>query len=166
MSRKFYYHTHLYLHNVSSTTSLGKKLASILTPGLIIYLHGDVGSGKTLLTRALLHAAGHTGIVKSPTYNLIETYLIKLTKKIVQVIHFDLYRINKSQEFFEAGLQEYINPNNICIIEWPENCKNILPMPDINISFLIQKQGRNASLQALSEKGHQCLTSGTFLSYL
>jgi tRNA threonylcarbamoyl adenosine modification protein YjeE len=62
-------------------------------PGLAIHLHGDLGAGKTALTRALLHAAGHTGTVKSPTYTLSEPYSIQLDGRAVSVIHFDLYRM-------------------------------------------------------------------------
>lgn len=149
------YHTHL--QDEAGTAALGAALAQVLTPGLAIYLHGDLGAGKTALTRALLHAAGYQGRVKSPTYTLAEPYTVKLADRMVTVIHFDLYRMASPEEFLDAGFREHFNENSVCIIEWPEKGEPVLPAPDINISLMVAGHGRDVELRALSDKGHQCL---------
>jgi tRNA threonylcarbamoyladenosine biosynthesis protein TsaE len=145
------------LHDEAGTTALGAALARALAPGLAIYLHGDLGAGKTALTRALLHAAGHAGHVKSPTYALAEPYTILIEGRPTEVIHFDLYRMASPEEFLDAGFRDDFNPNTICIVEWPEKAESVLPSPDIDIFFTIAGQGRDVELQALSDKGFQCL---------
>jgi tRNA threonylcarbamoyladenosine biosynthesis protein TsaE len=127
-------------------------------PGLTVYLHGDLGTGKTTLTRAMLHAAGYPGHVKSPTYTLAEPYVVMLNAKQVEIIHFDLYRMGSAEEFLDAGFREHFNENSICIIEWPEKGDPVLPAPDIAIFLNTEGSGRDVELQALSDKGIECLT--------
>ena len=145
------------LPDEAATQALGKCLAHCLVPGLSIYLHGDLGAGKTALTRAILHAAGHQGHVKSPTYTLVEPYQITLQKQVITLMHFDLYRMISAEEFLEAGFREEFNEKNICIVEWPEKGDGILPEPDIHIFLSIAGHGRKVELQALSAKGNECL---------
>lgn len=146
-----------YLHDEAGTAALGASLAHALIPGVTIYLHGDLGAGKTTLTRALLHAAGHQGHVKSPTYTLAEPYRITLGDRNVELIHFDLYRMSSPEEFLDAGFREYFNDATVCIVEWPEKGEPVLPPPDINIVLTMSGQGRDVELHALSDKGSQCL---------
>lgn len=146
-----------HLHDEAGTAALGAALARALAPGLTIYLHGDLGAGKTALTRALLHAAGHAGHVKSPTYTLVEPYRVELGEIAVDVMHFDLYRLASPEEFLDAGFREYFNANTICIIEWPEKAARVLPAPDIEVLLSINGSGRDIELQALSAQGSQCL---------
>ncbi|MFI4941085.1 MAG: tRNA (adenosine(37)-N6)-threonylcarbamoyltransferase complex ATPase subunit type 1 TsaE, partial [Burkholderiales bacterium] len=113
-------HFNTHLNDEAGTVALGGSLARGLAPGLTIYLHGDLGVGKTTLTRALLHAAGFTGHVKSPTYTLAEPYDLMVAGAPIQLIHFDLYRMASPEEFLEAGFREDFNESNICIVEWPE----------------------------------------------
>lgn len=148
---------HLHLPDEAATSKLGADLAQVLTPGLALYLHGDLGAGKTALTRALLHAAGHQGRVKSPTYTLAEPYEVKIAERMVTVIHFDLYRMASPEEFLDAGFREHFNENTICIVEWPEKGDAVLPPPDIHINLTLAQHGRDVELRALSDKGHQCL---------
>lgn len=145
------------LHDESGTAALGAALARALVPGLAIYLHGDLGTGKTALTRALLHAAGHVGHVKSPTYTLSEPYRIRLDGRDVNVIHFDLYRMASPEEFLDAGFRESFNSHNICIVEWPEKAEPVLPAPDLNVLLSVAGEGRDVELQALSDLGLLCL---------
>ena len=91
-----------YLNDETDTRALGESLARALSGGLRIYLHGDLGTGKTTLTRAMLKAAGHAGKVKSPTYTLVEPYVIELNGHPVDLFHFDLYRMSSAEEFLEA----------------------------------------------------------------
>ena len=145
------------LNDEAGTLALGASLARALTPGLTIYLHGDLGAGKTTLTRALLHAAGYVGHVKSPTYTLAEPYALTIGGKPLQVIHFDLYRMASAEEFLEAGFREEFNERNVCIVEWPEKAETVLPQPDIKLFLEVAGSGRDVKLQALSDKGKQCL---------
>ncbi len=150
-------HFKAYLHDEAGTAALGASLARALAPGLTIYLHGDLGAGKTTLTRALLHAAGYAGHVKSPTYTLAEPYTITLASRPIEVIHFDLYRMGSAEEFLDAGFREYFNDATVCLIEWPEKAAGVLPMPDIEVFLRIAEDGRDVELQALSDKGRECL---------
>lgn len=145
------------LHDEAGTTALGAALARALAPGLALYLHGELGAGKTALTRALLHAAGHAGHVKSPTYTLAEPYRVTIDGHLVDVIHFDLYRMGSADEFLDAGFREYFNADNICIVEWPEKAGSVLPAADIEVVLTVCGQGRDVELHALSDKGLQCL---------
>lgn len=150
-------HFQTQLHDEAGTAALGAALARALAPGLTIHLHGDLGAGKTALTRAMLHAAGHAGHVKSPTYTLAEPYRIILDGRQVEVIHFDLYRLGSADEFLDAGFREYFNEDTICVVEWPEKAVGVLPAPDIEILLSISGDGRDIELQALSDQGCQCL---------
>ncbi|MDB5762280.1 MAG: tsaE [Herminiimonas sp.] len=150
-------HFKAHLNDEAGTAALGAALARALTPGLAIYLHGDLGAGKTALTRALLHAAGHAGHVKSPTYTLAEPYTVVIAGRPTDVIHFDLYRMASPEEFLDAGFREYFNRHNVCIVEWPEKADPVLPAPDINIFLAVSGQGRDVECQALSDQGSQCL---------
>lgn len=146
------------LPDEAATQALGKSLAHTLVPGLVVYLHGDLGAGKTALTRALLHAAGYQGNVKSPTYTLAEPYLIFLADQTIKVMHFDLYRMTSAEEFLEAGFREELNDSNICIVEWPEKADGILPAPDMHIHLSVAGTGRAVEIQAHTAKGENCLS--------
>jgi tRNA threonylcarbamoyladenosine biosynthesis protein TsaE len=146
-----------YLPDEAATQALGAALARAVRPGLVIYLHGDLGAGKTALTRALLHAAGHQGSVKSPTYTLSEPYRIVLDGRAVNLIHYDLYRMASPEEFLDAGFREDFNGDNICIVEWPEKGEPVLPQPDVQITLTVSGHGRTVELQALSDLGLLCL---------
>ncbi|MFC3459546.1 MULTISPECIES: tRNA (adenosine(37)-N6)-threonylcarbamoyltransferase complex ATPase subunit type 1 TsaE [Massilia] len=150
-------HFTAYLPDESATAAFGAALARALAPGLVIYLHGDLGAGKTALTRALLHAAGHQGTVKSPTYTLSEPYRVQLDGQPVNVIHYDLYRMASPEEFLDAGFREDFDGRNICIVEWPEKGEPVLPLPDVKVLLKVSGLGREVELQALSEIGLLCL---------
>jgi tRNA threonylcarbamoyladenosine biosynthesis protein TsaE len=150
------------LADEAATLDFGAALAKVIQPNLIIYLHGDLGAGKTTLVRGLLHALGHVGKVKSPTYTLVEPYEIKsnVTSRLM-LYHFDLYRFNDEEEWESAGFRDYFNSTSVCVIEWPEKAENVLPTPDLNVTFSIksvgQLLGRSVKLSAHSILGQQCL---------
>ena len=150
-------HFTAHLHDEAGTAALGAALARALAPGLAVYLHGDLGAGKTALTRALLHAAGHVGTVKSPTYTLSEPYTVQLDGQDVNLIHFDLYRMSSPEEFLDAGFREDFNGDNICIVEWPEKADRVLPPADINLFLTVSGHGRDVELQASTALGNSCL---------
>ncbi|MCO6426596.1 MAG: tRNA (adenosine(37)-N6)-threonylcarbamoyltransferase complex ATPase subunit type 1 TsaE [Nitrosomonas communis] len=144
----------LQLADETATLALGEKIAHILHPGLIVFLYGDLGAGKTTLTRGILRAMGYEGKVKSPTYNLVEIY--KFSR--LYLYHFDFYRFNDPNEWEEAGFRDYFNAESICLIEWPEKADQLLPDADIKISFRFNERGREVRIQAETETGKQCLT--------
>ncbi len=146
-----------YLPDETATAALGAALARALVPGLVIYLHGDLGAGKTALTRALIQAAGHTGTVKSPTYTLSEPYRVTVDGAPVNVIHYDLYRMSSPEEFLDAGFREDFDGKNVCIVEWPEKGEPVLPPPDVRVLLDVSGHGREVELQALSQPGLLCL---------
>jgi tRNA threonylcarbamoyladenosine biosynthesis protein TsaE len=153
-----YYH----LHDEAATLALGAALSHVLVPGLVIYLQGDLGAGKTTLTRSILHHSGYSGHVKSPTYSLAEMYPIQIQGKESLLVHFDLYRLNDPYEFIEAGLNEEFNNFTIGIIEWPQKAQDLLPLPDIHIQFNFISNERDVELHAHSEKGILCLNQLRF----
>jgi tRNA threonylcarbamoyladenosine biosynthesis protein TsaE len=155
-------HYQAQLKNEAATDALGRCLAHQLVPGLIVYLIGDLGAGKTALTRALLHAAGVEGHVKSPTYTLAEPYEIQLAGQTVTVMHFDLYRMSSADEFIEAGFRDVFNQSTICIVEWPEKGAEVLPQPDVEVVLTVAGLGRHVELRALSDKGRSCLDKLNF----
>lgn len=155
-----------HLPDETHTDALGASLSQVLAPGLVLYLHGDLGAGKTALTRALLHAAGYAGRVKSPTYTLAEPYEITIDRQQLTMTHFDLYRMSSPEEFLDAGFREHFNEKSICIVEWPEKGEPVLPAPDINITLTVSKSGRDVELRALSDKGNQCLARLNFVPHL
>jgi len=142
-----------HLVDEDATAAFGAELAALLTPGLVITLSGDLGAGKTALVRAMLRALGHQGKVKSPTYTLVEHYVISS----LYLYHFDFYRFNDPNEWHEAGFREYFNANTVCLVEWPEKAGDLLPAPDLAISLSIRESGRDVTVEAGSEKGRQCL---------
>ena len=146
-----------HLKDEAGTAALGAALARALAPGLAIYLHGELGVGKTALTRALLHAAGHVGHVKSPTYTLVEPYTVVIAARATHVMHFDLYRMAGAEEFLDAGFREHFNHDNVCIVEWPEKAEPVLPPPDIHVFLTVSGHGRDVECQAMSDQGSQCL---------
>ena len=145
------------LPDETSTQALGAALAQTLTPGLKIYLHGELGAGKTSLARALLHAAGHTGRVKSPTYTLVEPYAIRVDNRSLNLMHFDLYRLGSPEEFIDAGFREYFDSDYLCVVEWPEQAQDLLPPADLDVFLSVEAAGRAVELRANSEQGATCL---------
>jgi tRNA threonylcarbamoyladenosine biosynthesis protein TsaE len=143
-----------FLADESATAALGAELSRMLTPGMVIFLIGDLGAGKTTLARALLHALGYLGKVKSPTYTLVEIYVISS----LYLYHFDFYRFNDPQEWEEAGFREYFNEASVCLVEWPEKAGGLLPTADIEIALRVMESGRQAEITAGTEKGRQCLS--------
>jgi len=141
------------LPDEEATNALGADLAQVMEPGLVVYLSGDLGAGKTALTRAVLRGLGYDGKVKSPTYTLVEHYVVSR----LDLYHFDLYRFGDPREWLDAGFHEYFNAESACFVEWPEKAAGLLPPPDVRISLEIQGSGRRADMSAETEKGEQCL---------
>jgi len=137
----------LTLNDESATLLLGKQISEHCpNNAFTIHLEGELGAGKTTLTRGLLTALGHTGHVKSPTYTLVEQYLLAGRT----IYHFDLYRLADPEELEYIGLDDYLGNNALCLIEWPAQGGNYLPPPDLIISLKYQKLGRKVTLTPIS----------------
>ncbi len=146
-----------FLKDEAGTAALGHALARVLVPGLSLHLRGDLGAGKTFVTRALLHAAGHHGRVKSPTYTLVEPYTITLAGRLVELMHFDLYRMGSADEFIDAGFREHFGSDKVCVVEWPERAEGLIPPADIDLFLTPKGEGRTVELRANTDLGATCL---------
>jgi tRNA threonylcarbamoyladenosine biosynthesis protein TsaE len=125
----------------------------VVEPGLALYLHGDLGSGKTTLARGLIQGLGFQGRVKSPTYALVELYTVSR----LNLYHFDFYRFKDQKEWRDAGFNEYFNDASVCLVEWPERAAGLLPAADLDIALQFAGDGRDLSIRAGTESGKACL---------
>ncbi len=137
----------------TETLAFGAKLADACPNNCIIYLQGELGAGKTTLVRGFLQQLGYQGLVKSPTYTLVESYELK--NHIV--FHFDLYRLHDPEELAYIGLRDYLSQAAIFLIEWPEQGKNQLPPPDLTCYIQHLDFGRQLQISADSERGFKVL---------
>jgi len=155
-----------------------KRMANSTDPaqdfaGLQIQLLGDLGAGKTTLVRAMLHALGHIGRVRSPTYTLVEPYLITRHGAPLNVYHFDLYRFADPAEWADAGFRDYFGSGALCLVEWPQQAGNLLGIPDLIFALELKPAahdelgadpaaeadgaGRTLTAHAYTEIGKKCL---------
>ncbi len=130
------------LINENDTLSYGEKFANQLKPGQLIYLHGDLGAGKTTLVRGILRGLGYQDKVKSPTFTLVEPYEFEH----FSLYHLDLYRLTDSDELEALGFRDYLQASSICLIEWPENAADFLPAADLHIHIEIDHHKRHVTI--------------------
>ena len=143
----------LTLQDESQTLALGQRLASLLRGGGVLYLQGDLGAGKTTLSRAIIQALGHSGAVKSPTYTLVEPYELADLK----VFHFDLYRLADPEELEFIGIRDYVEPGAVCIVEWPDRGADLIPSPDLSLTLEKDGKGRKITMMGRSPAGQTML---------
>jgi len=157
----------LNLPDSSVTEALGRALARSLPgavhtdaaradavqTGAVVYLRGELGAGKTTCVRSLLRTLGVTGLVRSPTYTLVETYhLATLT-----CVHVDLYRLQSLTEVDELGLRDLLGPASLLMVEWPERGGAALPPADVSVALRYAGDARLASLSAQTLLGTEWL---------
>jgi tRNA threonylcarbamoyladenosine biosynthesis protein TsaE len=146
-----------FLQNEAEQLQLAASIAASTPPGTVIFLRGDLGTGKTTLVRGFLQSLGFSGNVKSPTYTLVEPYLIDNQ----QIYHFDLYRLGTPDELEYAGGRDYFDGQSICLLEWPEKAEGYLPGADLfcqlDYNNKAGQQGRSCVIRANTEKGHGIL---------
>ncbi len=144
------------LADEAATLALAARLAALAIPGTILTLKGPLAAGKTTFARGFLHALGHVGKVKSPTFTLVETY----TLAAFRVHHFDLYRLVAPGELYYLGFEEYLVDGAICLIEWPERGAGFVPTPDLEITVdLVSATARTIALLAGTPHGVLMLTA-------
>ena len=144
------------LEGESKMVNFGAQLAAAIgkiDSPLLILLNGDLGAGKTTISRGILQGLGHQGAVKSPTYTLVEPYQLAIGK----IYHFDLYRLIDPEELEHIGFSDYLSEAKLCIIEWPENGGSYIPMPDITVAISQYELGRQVTLSSNTESGQHCI---------
>ncbi len=145
----------IYLHDPTATDVFSCALADTVQPGMVIYLQGPLGAGKTAIARALLRKVGVEGTIKSPTYTLVELYVVSR----LSLYHFDFYRLQDPEEWLEAGLRDYFNPNSICLVEWPDKAGESLPQADIVLNLALENEGRQLRMLCNTKMGQECINS-------
>ncbi len=140
-----------YAEGDAAMEALGAGIGQAVGWQGILYLEGDLGAGKTTLSRGLIRGAGHTGAVKSPTFTLVEPY--EVNERVIY--HFDLYRLLDPEELEFLGIRDYFTPGSLCLIEWPDKGKGVLPSPDLTITIAPAGAGRRVQVLAHSDRGRR-----------
>ena len=138
--------TRIELPDEAATIALGERLArALLAAGRgVVFLHGDLGAGKTTLARGLLRACGATGTLRSPTYTLMEPYTVDSQA----FLHLDLYRLADPSEVENLGLRDYPPESTIWLVEWPQRGAGFLPAADLHVGLETVGEGRVATLES------------------
>ncbi|WKL54435.1 tRNA (adenosine(37)-N6)-threonylcarbamoyltransferase complex ATPase subunit type 1 TsaE [Pseudomonas kielensis] len=139
----------LYLADEDAMVALGTRIAQVTQGHGIVFLDGDLGAGKTTLSRGIIRGLGHVGSVKSPTFTLVEPYEIGE----IRAFHFDLYRLVDPEELEYLGIRDYLEDDALCLIEWPQKGAGFLPKPDLTITISPHDSGRSLSLLPQGPRG-------------
>ena len=136
-----------FIENETDMVAFGEQLGHRFSKqknSLCVFLIGDLGAGKTTLSRGILRGFGHAGSVKSPTYTLVEVYEFPDRR----VYHFDLYRLGDPEELEYMGIRDYFSDGSICLIEWPERGEGVLPKPDVVVDVKVFGVGRKIKISS------------------
>ena len=144
----------IFLADESQQIALAATVAKNLKTSFVMLLKGNLGVGKTTFARGFIQASGFDGVVKSPTYTLVEPYPISHNRLCY---HFDLYRLAEPEELEFIGARDYFNDNDVCLVEWPEKAEGFLPPADWICTFSHYNKGRNLIISALSDKGKKLM---------
>lgn len=144
----------LALDTEADTVRLGHEIAAHLPQGSAVWLHGQLGAGKTTLSRGIIQGLGHQGAVKSPTYTIVEPYE---SLPAGPLYHFDLYRLGDPEELEYLGIRDYIAAGASLLIEWPERGGARLPVADLEVTLTVEAAGRLAAVQANTPRASSVL---------
>ncbi len=139
--------------DVEAMGALGERLGRGCAGGGVVYLVGDLGTGKTTLVRGMLRGLGHRGSVRSPTFTLVEPYALAA----LDAYHLDLYRLGDPEELEYLGLRDYLEPGVLCLVEWPERGLGHLPPSDLTVRIEYADDGRRIELTAETPAGQRIL---------
>lgn len=139
----------LYLADEQAMSDFGARVARVSQGHGLIFLEGNLGMGKTTLSRGIIRGLGHVGAVKSPTFTLVEPYEIG----DIRAFHFDLYRLVDPEELEFLGIRDYFEDDALCLIEWPDKGAGFLPKPDLTITIGPQDSGRSLKILAQGSRG-------------
>lgn len=139
----------LYLADEQAMSDFGARIARITQGHGLVFLEGNLGMGKTTLSRGIIRGLGHVGAVKSPTFTLVEPYEIG----DVRAFHFDLYRLVDPEELEFLGIRDYFEDDALCLIEWPDKGAGFLPKPDLTITISPQDSGRSLTILSQGSRG-------------
>lgn len=142
-----------FLPDIAASESLGERLADTMPGTAVVFLHGDLGAGKSSLARAMLRRLGVAGPIKSPTYSLVERYSLAEG----EAVHLDLYRIAETAELEFLGLDDLAAQARLWLVEWPERGGSALPAPDLEIELAVSGTGRDVQLQGTTGPGREWL---------
>lgn len=132
--------------DLDATEAFGRALGTLLFPGAVIALVGQMGAGKTHLTRAIAEGleVRNPATVNSPTFVLIQEYRARLP-----IYHFDTYRLSGPREFSELGADEYLHGDGVCVVEWADKVEAVLPPDHLRIEIeIVDAQCRRLHLAA------------------
>ena len=138
----------IFLENEESTKKIGEIIGEKLFNGAILCLNGDLGAGKTTLTKSIAKALKIDEDITSPTFTIVNEY----TEASIPLYHFDVYRIGEAYEMYDIGFDEYINSDGICIIEWSSIIRDILPKERLEINLNYSGTGREIEIISYGDK--------------
>lgn len=141
-------------NSVEETINFGKKIGENIFEGACICLDGDLGSGKTHLTKGIAIGMNIREDITSPTFTIVQEY-----DSVIDMYHFDMYRLENIDELYAIGFEDYLKNNQVIIIEWSENVKEALPNDrlEIFIEYTSVENERNIKMKALGEKSLRLL---------
>lgn len=141
----------MFLSDETATLIAGEQLASRLRAGQCVYLQGDLGAGKTTLVRGVLRGLGHAGAVKSPTYTIVEPYNLAG----LDVYHFDFYRLSEPEELEMIGGRDYFDGHGLCLVEWPDKARGMMPQADVVVTLSVSGVGRQLDVHWVDNNNEQ-----------
>jgi len=136
-------------HSERETIALGAEMAAVLKPGDVVAFYGDLGSGKTRFIKGICQGLGVQEHVASPTFTIVHEYCVG----DLRICHFDFYRMKSIAEIHDIGFGEYVNGDGICLIEWAEKARELLPPHryEVTMQLGVNESSREVTIEEMSE---------------